>query len=130
VVNDWTAVFQKGSKNTMRGPGVFFIPKTFKLHSRTATNKHWNDGCNAKSGLAINKWSHVYVQFAPGFAWIYINGKGNNRCKIGKKLHLNWAPLYLGSPWYKSANASIRNLRYHNGRLTIQQIVKVMNNQL
>ncbi len=127
---DWTAIFQKGSKNTMRGPGVFFMPKSTRLHARSATKRAWNDGCNAKSNLVVNKWSHVYVRFAPGFAWVYINGKGDNRCKIGQKLLLNNAPLYLGSPWYKPANANIRNLRYHNGRLTIQQIRQVMGNKL
>ena len=119
----------KGSNNRERGPAVFMYPKSTRLHVRTSTNKSWNDGCDAKTQLALNKWSHVYVQFAPGTAWVYINGKGSSRCKIGNKLTLNKGDLYLGSPWFQAANANIRSLRNHNGRLTIQQIRQVMTNR-
>ncbi len=127
---DWTAIFHKGSKNFQRGPAVFMFPKSTRLHVRMGTKGKPNDGCNAKAQLAVNKWSHVYLQFSPGTAWIYVNGKGNNRCKIGNKLTLNKAPLYLGSPWNKPSIANMGTLRVHNGRLTIQQIRQVMKNQL
>ena len=107
----WASILHKGRSDKERSPAVFFFPKSTRLHVRIGTDKSWNDGCDAKRPLPRGRWSHVFIQARPGVAEIYVNGRLENRCPIGKKILQNAGPLFAGSPWVPPAVAAVRNVR-------------------
>jgi hypothetical protein len=111
AIKEWGSILHKGQSDKKRGPAIFFHPNSTRLHVRIGTDKSWNEGCDSKRALPLKKWSHVFVQFKPGLMEVYIDGKLNNRCAIGKRIMGNGGPLFSGSPWMPPARAMIRDLR-------------------
>ena len=124
-LRDWGSILHKGNSNKERGPAIFFLPKSSRLHIRVSTEKNWNEGCDAKSDLPMKRWTRVFVQFRPGVAEVYFNGKLQNRCKIGKLIKRNSGPLYAGDPWHAAAKAGIRDVRLHVRPLTPAMVAKI-----
>jgi hypothetical protein len=121
----WSSVLHKGKHDKERGPGIFFHPRSTRLHVRVSTERSWNEGCDAIATLALKKWSHVFVQFRPHVAEVYVNGKLNNRCKLGRRIKPNGGPLYASSPWHQPAFATIRDVRLYTRPLTPAQVAKI-----
>ena len=122
---NWTSILHKGRVSHERGPAILFFPRVNRLHVRISTERNRNDGRDSKSPLPTQRWSHIFVQFSPGAAEIYVNGRLNNRCPIGKQIRLNNGPLYAGSPWYDAARAAIRDLRLYTRPLTSAQVARL-----
>ena len=121
----WSSILHKGNHDKERGPAVFFHPRSTRLHVRVSTERFWNEGCDAKASLPMRKWSHVFFQFHPGVAEVYVNGRLNSRCKIGKRIKLNRGPLYAGDPWYQPAAAAIRGVRLFTLPLSAAEVAKI-----
>ncbi|MEX2450033.1 MAG: LamG domain-containing protein [Rhodospirillales bacterium] len=122
----WSSILHKGRNDQERGPGIFFHPKSTRLHVRLGTEKSWNDGCDSKAAVPPQRWTHVFVQFRPGVAEIYLNGRLDNRCPIGKQIKINSGPLFAASPWIATAVASIRDVQLFTQPLAPQQVMGLM----
>lgn len=121
----WSSILHKGKSDRERGPAVFFHPRSSRLHVRVSTERSWNEGCDSKISLALKEWSHVFVQFRPHLAEVYVNGKLNNQCKLGRRIKLNGGPLFAGNPWHQPAAAAIRDVRLYTRPLSPPQVAKI-----
>jgi hypothetical protein len=125
ISQGWTSILHKGRRDQERGPSIFFIPRSTRLHVRISTEKSWNDGCDTKKNLPPRRWSHIVTQFRPGSLEIYINGKLGIRCPIGQQIKVNNGSLFAGSPWHAPAVATINNVQLFPRPISTAQIAKL-----
>ena len=100
-----------------RTPAIWFYPNSLRLHVRAATTSTRNDGLDPGYQLPTNSVTQVRI-IAKGnrLTVKYYNRRGQlivNQSKIQNGTRgLGRAKVYLSDPWYRSANASVRNVYY------------------
>jgi hypothetical protein len=126
AVPGWASILHKGRSDKERAPAIFFHPNSTRLHVRVDTATKMNDGCDAKTDLPGGKWSHVFVQFRPGLAEVFVDGKLHNRCRIGGPVRMNGGPLFAGNPWHVPASAGIRDVQLFTQPLLPAQVAELV----
>ena len=99
-----------------RIPAVFFYSNSFRLQVRSNINSNANDGYTS-SALPRNKWSSVKIEqkLNPTGQYIFsvfINNKRVYFAENTRAMEFKNVKVYAGSPWYKPADAYLRNLTY------------------
>eukprot|EP00467_Chlorarachnion_reptans_P012189 CAMPEP_0114522316 /NCGR_PEP_ID=MMETSP0109-20121206/20676_1 /TAXON_ID=29199 /ORGANISM="Chlorarachnion reptans, Strain CCCM449" /LENGTH=740 /DNA_ID=CAMNT_0001703523 /DNA_START=27 /DNA_END=2246 /DNA_ORIENTATION=+ len=49
-----------------RSPAIWLFPNSLRMHIRHGTSVNGNEGCDPGRHLALKRWTHVVVRFAPG----------------------------------------------------------------
>ena len=113
-----------------RIPGVWFPPKTRKLHICTALGTKRNY-CHDYGSLPRNQYTNVQIRQT----WntkskvyqyiITINGKVRRRVTNTRAQVFKNVKLWASDPWHKAADATVRNLAYVNLPNGKNQLLKI-----
>jgi len=119
VSNGWTNIIHitTGANGGMGGriPGVWFHSKTTKLHICTGCDGNDNTCLNPAESLPIDKKTIVSISVNGGFFTVQYNSREVGSAKCTSPYNPPYGQLamvYLGDPWYPSANAMIENIVY------------------
>lgn len=105
-----------GDAGGKRGLGLWLYPGSRRLHVRTSTNRHGNDGCDPTQQIPVKKWTTIRVLVEAKKVTVSIAGK-SKVCKYarggiwkaqGKK------DVTACSKGYKCFGGKIRNLEAFN----------------
>lgn len=71
----WRNIFNRGSNNADRTPGVWVYPGSTRIHWRHSTNKEWNaDAGDSSWTPPYGKWFRFKAVVDHDRSWSYING--------------------------------------------------------
>jgi len=100
-----------------RIPGIWFIPKTNRLHVRVSRVGKHNDGCDPKPELPQGEVTHVTVKLAGPILTVRFGDKlvcSNNNYKEKDPGRTN-VIAYSADPFYDAAKAELSNVIYEEG---------------
>lgn len=120
---NWRNVFRRGSDDHHRSPGVWLFPSDNKLHVRASTNSNWNEGCDSRTPLPIDRASHVAVSLGRGALKVRINGE--LACTVAIPTVNIAEPngrLVLSSAPYPPHNGKIAYLKYYDSWISRSDI--------
>merc|ERR1712228_963769 len=109
----WESILHVGHLDMERSPGIWFHPKSLKLHVRLSDVYDKNKGYDPAMELEKNTKYNLKLQCIDSMVSLFINGK--MKSSAGDIVHLTrfLAPIWCGDPWYNAANATVRNLRIY-----------------
>ena len=99
-----------------RMPGIWFNPRSLRLHICTSIDNKHNYCVNTRSNLPIGKSTNIQTvqkcdELHQCVYQIFINGLQIHKTVNRKPLSLENVRVYLSDPWYHAANAVVKNLK-------------------
>lgn len=127
VINTWSSIihfnisYKDCCNQNDRCPGIWFIPNTTRLHCRAATSRTRNDGINTKINCPINKFTKVKIIGNNNKFTVKLYDENNNLLSDQDKIQSGnrgqgRGKVYVSDPWYRPANAIIKNIIYYRDK--------------
>jgi len=113
TVSGWSNILHFGNSDWERSIAVWFWPGSTTLHMVSGQAWHWNMNLNA-GPLPVGQWTHVMLTHRQGHYAAYFNNKLVAQYEGWWVMEpfYRTASLFLGDPWYPSAQAQVQDLRF------------------
>ncbi|MEM8944055.1 MAG: LamG domain-containing protein [Planctomycetota bacterium] len=121
----WHTIFQKGTTNVPRGPGVWIDDTGTDLHvsMATTTNNNWGDDNGYQ--MPIDEWTHVVVQANAGELQYYINGSLQKTRTISGTIVGAEGPISVGPTYSYLTPGTLDDVRYYSRALDSHEIAEI-----
>eukprot|EP00483_Globobulimina_turgida_P003573 UN03579 len=111
--DSWESILHIGHENMERAPGIWFHPKSFKLHVRLSDVYDKNTGYDPNIALEQNGIYKMKFQCVDNTVSLFIDDKMHS--SAGEVIHRTMflAPVWCGDPWHDAANVTIQALNIY-----------------
>lgn len=112
--SEWESILHIGNANMQRSPGFWLHPKSYKLHVRLSDTKSDNTGYDPNMELEKGGIYHIKFECVNNNVKLFINDQLQQFAANVHHIARYKCPVFVGDPWYTSADVTISELKIYN----------------